>query len=402
MKKLILILLTSAIIYSCSKTESTPTVTPPVVIKLSSCDSIKQGLLKTASDSVRLLFCLTISNCDSVRLGILKPNTQDTIRLLSCIKVSGCDSVRLGVLKPNSQDSLRLLSCIKITGCDSVRLGVLKPNSQDTLRLLSCIKITGCDSVRLGVLKPNKADTLRLLSCIKVSGCDSVRLGVLKPNTQDTLRLLTCIKISGCDSVRLGILKSAQDILRLDCHNVSRWLGWMDKNLDVTTYRNGDVIPQVTDQTAWAGLTTGAWCYYNNDPANGPIYGKLYNWYAVNDPRGLAPQGWHIPTNAEWRDLGNFLGGDLIAGGKMKTIGTSLWNSPNIGATNESGFSGLPAGYRGFNGTFVRVGAAAVWWSASELDLASARYLGLDHSENKVSRSDLWKYYGFSIRCIKD
>ncbi|NQW78846.1 MAG: fibrobacter succinogenes major paralogous domain-containing protein, partial [Chitinophagaceae bacterium] len=89
---------------------------------------------------------------------------------------------------------------------------------------------------------------------------------------------------------------------------------WMDKNLNVSTYQNGDIIQYVSDPAAWAALTTGAWCYYNNDPANNAIYGKLYNWYAVNDLRGLAPKGWHIPTDAEWTTLSTTLGGDAIAG----------------------------------------------------------------------------------------
>ena len=121
MKKLVLFFLISIVIYSCSKSETTP----PVVIKFNGCDSIKQGLLKTTNDTIRLLSCLSISGCDSVRLGVLKPNTQDTIRLLSCIKITGCDSLRLGILKPNTQDTLRLLSCIKISANDSTRLGVL-------------------------------------------------------------------------------------------------------------------------------------------------------------------------------------------------------------------------------------------------------------------------------------
>jgi hypothetical protein len=124
MKKLILILLTSAIIYSCSKTESTPTATPPVVIKLSSCDSIKQGLLKTISDSVRLISCLSINSCDSIRLGILKPNIQDTLRLLSCIKISGCDSIRLGVLEATKINSERL-GCIVTTIGQKFQGGIL-------------------------------------------------------------------------------------------------------------------------------------------------------------------------------------------------------------------------------------------------------------------------------------
>ena len=121
MKKLVLLFLISIVIYSCSKSETTP----PVVIKFNGCDSIKQGLLKTTNDTIRLLSCLSISGCDSVRLGVLKPNTQDTIRLLSCIKITGCDSLRLGILKPNTQDTLRLLSCIKISANDSMRLGLI-------------------------------------------------------------------------------------------------------------------------------------------------------------------------------------------------------------------------------------------------------------------------------------
>ena len=124
---------------------------------------------------------------------------------------------------------------------------------------------------------------------------------------------------------------------------------WMSKNLEVVTYRNGDIIPQVTDPTAWGNLTTGAWCYYNNDPANGAIYGKLYNWYAVTDPRGLAPQGWHISTGAEWATLKDFLGGDVAANNKMMTTG-SPWNPINANATNASGFSCLPGGVRNMSG----------------------------------------------------
>src|SRR5665647_2153473 len=130
---------------------------------------------------------------------------------------------------------------------------------------------------------------------------------------------------------------------------------WMLKNLDVSTYRNGDLIPEVTDQTAWATLTTGAWCYNNNDPAVGVIYGKLYNWYAVNDPRGLAPTGWHVPSDAEWTTLSTCLGGDAVAGGAKKETGTTHWTSPNTGATNSSGFTALPGGLRDRTGPFYNV-----------------------------------------------
>jgi uncharacterized protein (TIGR02145 family) len=185
---------------------------------------------------------------------------------------------------------------------------------------------------------------------------------------------------------------------------------WMEKNLDVSTYRNGDTIPQVTDATAWKTLTTGAWCYYNNDSLNGAIYGKLYNWYAVNDPRGLAPQGFHIPTIGEWFSLGDFLGGNSVAGGKMKTTGTTRWNSPNTGATNESGFAGLPGGNRREDtGSFVNNGTFGFWWSSTEFFSNGANYIRLQNFStgiygccalNLSGAGD--KLAGYSVRCIKD
>jgi uncharacterized protein (TIGR02145 family) len=177
---------------------------------------------------------------------------------------------------------------------------------------------------------------------------------------------------------------------------------WMEKNLEVVTYRNGNIIPQVTDPTAWAALTTGAWCYYNNDPLNGAIYGKLYNWYAVNDPRGLAPTGWHVPTDAEWTTLSNTLGGDAVAGGKMKTTGTTIWSAPNTDATNESGFAGLPGGYRASYGTFFNVGNYGYWWSSTELSTTTAWYRYLFYGFGFIFRTSNYKEAGFSVRCLRD
>ena len=143
---------------------------------------------------------------------------------------------------------------------------------------------------------------------------------------------------------------------------------WGCANLDVTEYANGDPIPEVTDQATWAALTTGAWCYYNNDPLNGAIYGKLYNWYAVNDPRGLVPAGYHVPTNTDWINLINYLGGDLVAGGPLKEAGTVHWTSPNVGATNSSGFTGLPGGFRDTAGAFQSINDISYWWTSTVID----------------------------------
>lgn len=193
---------------------------------------------------------------------------------------------------------------------------------------------------------------------------------------------------------------------------------WTTKNLDVTTYRNGDPIPQVTNPTEWKNLTTGAWCYYNNDPATGAVYGKLYNWYAVNDPRGLAPTGWHVPTDAEWKTLEVFLGmmqsqADSIGwrgnseGGKLKEAGTAHWLSPNTGATNSTGFTALPGGYRygyvvsGYD--FNKINIVGVWWSSTETSAIYAPSRDMYFLNAGISRtvySD--KKNGSSVRCVKD
>ncbi|OYU84676.1 MAG: hypothetical protein CFE24_05080 [Flavobacterium sp. BFFFF2] len=176
---------------------------------------------------------------------------------------------------------------------------------------------------------------------------------------------------------------------------------WMQKNLNVCKYRNGDDIPQVQDPTAWAALTTGAWCYNNNDTANGPVYGKLYNWYAVNDPRGLAPTGYHIPSDAEWTTLTTFLGGESVAGNKMKA--TTLWAPfSGITNTNSSGFTGLPGGYRNYDGTFYSVGTSGSWWSSSENSTTPGWYRGLNYNYSRASRNNYIETDGFSVRCLRD
>jgi len=177
---------------------------------------------------------------------------------------------------------------------------------------------------------------------------------------------------------------------------------WMSKNLDIRRYRNGDPIPQIRDRYAWISLTTGAWCWDSNDSANGSVYRKLYNWYAVNDPRGLAPEGWHIPSDKEWKILAIFLGGQDLAGGKMKETGTSHWLSPNTDATNSSGFRGLPGGYRNKNGTFLDNGSNGYWWSSTETGPFRALYTNLSNLTGYLNRNGFNKVCGFSVRCIQD
>ena len=183
---------------------------------------------------------------------------------------------------------------------------------------------------------------------------------------------------------------------------------WMEKNLEVTTYRNGDIIPYVPIYTyngsylagtEWKDLPIGAWCYYNNDPSSG--YGKLYNWHAVNDPRGLAPAGWHIPTDAEWTTLTTTLGGESVAGDKMKTTGTTRWLTSNNG-TNSSGFAGLPGGLRDSTGTFGSLGSYGYWWSATESSGSNAWNRSLANNNGSLTRANYNKHFGFFVRCIRD
>ena len=179
---------------------------------------------------------------------------------------------------------------------------------------------------------------------------------------------------------------------------------WMKENLNTSFYRNGDTIHYVTDAAEWAGLTTGAWCYYNNDPENGEIYGKLYNWYAVKDSThgGLAPLGWYIPTDGDWTTLTTtILGGITVAGGKMKVAGTTRWTTPNTGATNSSGFAGLPGGFR-YSGTFDSIGSSGGWWSSTEGNASSAWFRTLYYNGSVVGRSGNVKTNGFSVRCLRD
>lgn len=178
---------------------------------------------------------------------------------------------------------------------------------------------------------------------------------------------------------------------------------WMAQNLDVTTYRNGDPIPKVTDNATWNSLTTGAYCYYNNDSATyAAIYGKLYNWYAVTDPRGLAPAGFHIPDETEWITLTTCLGGVNAAGGPMKQTGTLYWADPNQGATNSSGFTGLPGGFRDFDGSFYFLSFYGTWWSSSAASAADGKAIRLGSATTLVF-SDNWnKRFACSVRCVRD
>lgn len=197
---------------------------------------------------------------------------------------------------------------------------------------------------------------------------------------------------------------------------------WMLKNLDVATYSDGTtVIPQVQDRNAWAALKTGAWCYYNNNSANGTTYGKLYNWYAmmgiadveneiptaaqIAARKQFAPTGWHIPSDGEWTRLTTFLDQQDPAGNigsKMKEIGNTHWATGNSDATNSSGFTALPGGYCVYDGAFNSIGNNGYWWSSTEYNPAAAWNRVLNYNNGNVSRSINYKTFGLSVRCLRD
>jgi uncharacterized protein (TIGR02145 family) len=176
---------------------------------------------------------------------------------------------------------------------------------------------------------------------------------------------------------------------------------WMAENLKTSKFADGSVIPNVTANAAWTQLSTPAWCSYDNNSSNDSIYGKLYNWVTVADSRNVCPTGWHVPADAEWTTLIDFLGGDSIAGGKMKSV--TGWNAPNTGASNESNFSALPGGFRfDFSGVCAAIGDYGSWWSSTESSAINACYRSVSRNSPNVVRICSINKYGRSVRCLRD
>ncbi|MCO4292974.1 fibrobacter succinogenes major paralogous domain-containing protein [Solitalea sp. MAHUQ-68] len=175
---------------------------------------------------------------------------------------------------------------------------------------------------------------------------------------------------------------------------------WMLENLKTTHYQNGDEIPSLND-AAWGSTTSGAVSVYNNEAANNSLYGKLYNWHAGVDSRKIAPPGWHVPSREEWETLINFLGGSSTAGGELKEAGLAHWTTPNTGATNSSGFNGLPNGSRLNTGAFSFIGNSCYWWTITE-DFAEANAVLLKNDGTDALIITGSRQNGAAIRCIKD
>jgi uncharacterized protein (TIGR02145 family) len=179
---------------------------------------------------------------------------------------------------------------------------------------------------------------------------------------------------------------------------------WMAENLRTTVYANGDPIASpASDQ--FLGINSGAWTHYDNNIQYEFPYGKLYNWFAVNDPRNVCPTGWHVPSQQEYYTLINYLGGPTVAGGKLKSNNREFWESPNLNATNESGFSSLPGGYLGSdsNGaSFNAEGNRGFWWSSTDGGFYGPYYIFMAYDSSMARSGDMGRNYGCCIRCLKD
>lgn len=221
-------------------------------------------------------------------------------------------------------------------------------------------------------------ELVTLVSCKKVGCTDSLAKNFdSKANVENNSCIYTDINGNEYKSKKIG----AQT--------------WMTENLKVQKYRNGDEIPYVPNSN-WSSLNSGAWCYFMNDPSKG----ILYNWYAVNDPRGLAPEGWHIPSEDEWTVLANYLGGSAVAGTKMKS--TKGWNN-NGNGNNESGFNGTASGVREFQeALFCYFGVNGYWWSSTSSSVNSSFFRQLNYHQSALLGGSRDKFNGMSVRCIRD
>jgi uncharacterized protein (TIGR02145 family) len=212
-------------------------------------------------------------------------------------------------------------------------------------------------------------------------------------------------------NIKKSELVSSKEVISEKAQNIDQVsIGkqiWMTKNLDVSNFLNGDPIPEIKTDLEWEkAIDNGdpAWCYYNYSTNIGNRYGKMYNWYALTDPRGLAPKDWRIPSNEDWSILTDYLGGEKLAGNKMKSL--SFWtdyNGQNINGTNDSGFSGLPGGL--FNGMFDGIGSGAFWWSNSKEDNSPCKFYIENYesiAEIGVSWGNINTSNGLYVRCLKE
>jgi uncharacterized protein (TIGR02145 family) len=241
------------------------------------------------------------------------------------------------------------------------------------------------------------------------TGSFTVTIEGLTENTQYHLRAYGINNVGTAYSLDVPFTTAATSVTDGDGNKYSviqiGKQSWLGENLKTTKFNDGTPIPLVTGNTEWSALTAPGYCWYNNDKAAyGDVYGALYNWYTVsmatNGNKNVCPVGWHVPTDAEWTVLTDYLGGASVAGGPLKETGTVHWLSPNTGATNTSGFTALPGGFRGTSYSYVR--QRGYWWTGTARSTTNSWYRNMTYNQASVARSNTYKYFGLSVRCIKD
>lgn len=289
--------------------------------------------------------------------------------LISCGEDSSTNSSKSIEIKSISPNTGKARDLITISG---VNFGIVQDTSYITFNNIIVKNITFWSDKEIKLIVPLYA----------TSGKVSVTVNSIKSNEVD----FTVLEPDPMEPVIIGSQT------------------WMKRNLDVSTYRNGESIRHTESLEDWLDAgekKEGAWCYYNNDPDIGAVYGKLYNWYAVNDPRGLAPVGWHVPTDDELALLTDYLGGKEVAAGKMKEADTTHWFSPNTGGINSSGFTALPGGYLRYDG-FRALRGNCFLWSATEIEDKGSWCRFLVYIRTDILRTLGNKIDGYSVRCVKD
>ncbi len=332
----------------------------------------------------------------------------------SRLQISGGGNSRSGSLaKTAGMDSLQLSFTKEYVSNLILRVGISDNEDKDfgniegnliprfnTIRIDTCIMVGTSVKINLDSLTINdEASQYQIIGAGQVLADSLFTFDMDSDSVLDQYLAVTEVNSVFTDTLQIVITSALTDIDGNLYKTVK--IGtqvWMAENLKVTHYRDGIAIPNVTDNSIWISITSGAMCYYNNDSGNAETYGALYNWYAVDDSRNIAPAGWHIPTDAEWTKLTDYLGGEYVAANKLKS--TTGWNS-NGNGTDEVAFCALPAGYRvSFYSSFYDVGSYADFWSATETNTSSAWYRSLDYSYDAIGRSYGSKQNGFSLRCI--
>lgn len=339
---------------------------------------------------------------------------------LSCALIlaiwAGCGHLNQITEPVNSGKGIAMLNISAAAGVPFKMLAkkaTLSISANDMITMTNLLTIT--DSSVVGTITGIPAGKSRLFTVSIYDSFDTLQYrgsSIANVIVDSTIKVsINVVRISGNATINGNIFESQDSVKDMDgnvYHTIK--IGsqtWLIENLKTTKYNDSTPIPLVTDSVSWISLSTPAYCWFKNDSTTyKTTYGALYNWHAVNTGK-LAPAGWHIPSDSEWTILTTFLGGESVAAGKIKEMGTAHWQSPNTGATNESGFTALPGGEREhtiINGTWGLFGTHGTWWSTTPSTVANAAwYRYIQNTGANVFRSPNGdKNYGFSVRCIKN